>query len=78
MRNLECFKQVDQKDYIIWSDTGSHFRCAEFIHYLFKELADKGITVSFNLFCEKHGKNSRDHHFAVISNYLDKSRSLKS
>lgn len=40
------------------------------MHFLFVELAKLNINVSFNLFCEKHGKNSRDQHFSVISNFL--------
>ena len=35
-RKLDCFKEIDKKNYIIWTDTGSHFRCSEFLHYLFK------------------------------------------
>ncbi len=60
----------DKKKYIVWTDTGSHFRCAEFMHYLFVELANLGIEVSYNLFCEKHGKNSRDQHFSCVSQFV--------
>jgi mRNA interferase HigB len=34
--------------YIVWSDTGPHFRCAEFYHFLFNELAREKIKVDFN------------------------------
>ncbi len=61
---------MDKKKYIIWTDTGSHFRCGEFLHFLFVELAQLQINVSFNLFCEKHGKNSRDQHFSRVSQFL--------
>ena len=71
MRQLECFKALDKKKYIIWSDVGPHFRSGEFLHYLFRELALCQIEVSFNLFCEKHGKNSRDQHFSVVSNFIN-------
>ncbi len=61
---------LDKKKYIVWTDAGSHFRCCEFMHYLFTELANLSIQVSFNLFCEKHGKNSRDQHFSCVSNFI--------
>ena len=70
MQQLESFQKLDKKKYIIWTDTGNHFRCAEFMHFLFVELASLRIEVSFNLFCEKHGKNSRDQHFSVVSNFI--------
>ncbi len=40
------------------------------MHYLFVELANLGIEVSYNLFCEKHGKNSRDQHFSCVSQFV--------
>ena len=77
MRQLECFRELDRKKYIIWTDTGSHFRCAEFMHFLFKELAQLDIQVSFNLFCEKHGKNSRDQHFSNASYFIQQETMVK-
>ena len=47
------------------------------MHYLFKELAEDQIKVSFNFFCEKHGKNSRDQHFSVISNFIHQESMIK-
>jgi len=47
------------------------------MHYLFVELAEFGIQVSFNLFCEKHGKNSRDQHFSTISNFINQESMVK-
>ena len=47
------------------------------MHYLFVELASFGIEVSFNLFCEKHGKNSRDQHFSVVSNFIQQESFVK-
>lgn len=68
---------MDRKKYIVWTDTGTHFRNAEFMHYLFKELLEQHISVSFNLFCEKHGKNSRDLHFSAVSNFIFKESMVK-
>ncbi len=45
LRSNDFFKKIDQKKYIIWVDTGSHFRCGEFLHYLFNELALENIQV---------------------------------
>ena len=59
MRQLDIFKSVDRSTYKIFFDTGPYFRNAEFLHYLFKELASLKIKVSLNFFCEAHGKNSR-------------------
>ena len=47
------------------------------MHFLFVELARDGIEVSFNLFCEKHGKNSRDQHFSVVSNFIRQEAFIK-
>lgn len=58
LRKQEFFKNFFShiKKYFIWADTGSHFRCAEFYHYIFSELASENIMVNFNLFGEQHGK----------------------
>lgn len=47
------------------------------MHYLFNELAIEGIHVDYNIFCEKHGKNSRDQHFSIISNFIKQESHLK-
>ena len=70
LMKLDIFKKIQKKNWIIWSDCGTQFRCAEFNYFLFNELADQGISVSMNWFAEKHGKNMRDQHFSVISNIL--------
>ncbi|CAF1001538.1 unnamed protein product [Brachionus calyciflorus] len=70
LRGQEMFKKIDKKKYIIWTDAGTHFRCADFLHYLFNELANEEIIVQYNIFAEKHGKSSRDQHFSVISNFI--------
>ena len=38
---LPEFKSIDQPNYKIWTDCGTQFRSAEFIHFLFKELSTK-------------------------------------
>ncbi len=77
LRNLPCFRELDRNNYIVWCDTGSHFRCFEFLHYLFSELASSKIKVSLNYFCEKHGKNSRDQHFSTVSNFIEQESLVK-
>jgi hypothetical protein len=49
------FKAIDKENYVIWTDCGSQFRSAEFIYFLFNELAEKEKAVNLNYFCEKHG-----------------------
>ncbi|CAF0939039.1 unnamed protein product [Brachionus calyciflorus] len=70
LRKQEIFKKIEKKNYTIWTDAGTHFRCAEFLYYLFNELANEKIMVKYNIFGEKHGKNRRDQHFSVISNFV--------
>lgn len=74
---MDEFKAVEQKKYIVWTDTGTHFRCAELIHYLFDELAREQIRVCLNFFCEKHGKNGRDQHFSLVSNFIKQESLVK-
>ena len=57
LRSKVFFKKIDTKNYIIWADCGTHFRCKELAHYFFSELADQKIIVNCNFFGEKHGKN---------------------
>ena len=71
LRETAQFKAIEKDNYIIWSDCGGHFRCAEFISYLFDDLRlKKKIKIQMNFFAENHGKNSRDQHFSVVSNYV--------
>jgi hypothetical protein len=56
IRNLDIFRQIEKSNYIIYSDTAKQFRCEEICHFYMVELAQKGIRVSFNYFCEYHGK----------------------
>jgi hypothetical protein len=70
MRKQQFFKEIDKPSYIIWTDTGKHFRCAELAHYFLVELAEEKILVNWNFFVEKHGKNQRDQHFSVVSKYI--------
>ncbi|CAF0988080.1 unnamed protein product [Brachionus calyciflorus] len=77
LRELEEFKTVETNKYLVWTDTGTHFRWAELIYYLFKELADEKIQVCLNFFCEKHGKNGRDQHFSLVSNFIKQESLVK-
>ena len=70
LRQQEFFKKIEKKKLIIWSDTGPHFRCSEVVDYFMNQLSQEKISVSFNFFGDKHGKNSRDQHFSVVSNFL--------
>ncbi|CAF0729553.1 unnamed protein product [Brachionus calyciflorus] len=77
LRNQDAFKQIDQNKYIVWADTGTHFRCAEVLHYFFQELPQEGIKVCLKFFVEKHGKNSRDQHFLAVSNFIKQESMVK-
>ena len=70
MRNHDVFKRFKQKKYILWTDSGSNFRCAEFIRYLFDEVASEGFQICLNFFAECHGKSSRDAHFSIVDVFL--------
>ncbi|RNA44352.1 hypothetical protein BpHYR1_010334 [Brachionus plicatilis] len=61
-RNLDVFKKIERKKYIIWADTGTHFRCSELIDYLFQELSKENI---------KHEKNRSDQHFSALTNFVN-------
>lgn len=56
VRKHDIFKKYEKPNYIIFSDTAKQFRCEEVCHYYLIELASEGIRVSFNYFCEYHGK----------------------
>jgi hypothetical protein len=43
LREQQFFKDIEEKNYIIWSDTGKHFRNNEFLAYLLKELAEQDV-----------------------------------
>ncbi|RMZ94650.1 hypothetical protein BpHYR1_007679, partial [Brachionus plicatilis] len=75
--NLDVFKKIERKKYIIWADTGTHFRCSELIDYLFQELSKENIKVCLNFFVEKHGKNSRDQHFSAVTNFVNQESFVK-
>ena len=70
IRLKEFFKNIEKNRYIIWADTGSHFRNNELVHYFFTELAQSNIRVELNFFGDKHGKNQRDTHFSAITNFI--------
>ncbi|RNA12862.1 hypothetical protein BpHYR1_013257, partial [Brachionus plicatilis] len=77
LKNLDVFKKIERKKYIIWADTGTHFRCSELIDYLFQELSKENIKVCLNFFVEKHGKNSRDQHFTAVTNFVNQESFVK-
>ena len=71
LREQIPFKEIEKSNYIIWADCGPHFRCSEFVYFLFDELSKKEkLHINLNFFAERHGKNSRDQHFSVISSYV--------
>jgi hypothetical protein len=47
LREQQFFKDIERKEFIIWSDVGKHFRNNELMAYLMLELANEKI----------HGKN---------------------
>ena len=48
LRKQPFFREIDNnKDYIIWSDVGNHFRNRYLTGYLFKELKSIGIYGKF-------------------------------
>ena len=50
LRQQEFFKKIEKNNYIIWSDTGTHFRCNEVVTYLLIELAQLNIKGFFFFF----------------------------
>lgn len=59
----------------VWADTGSHFRSAEFAHFILVQLPEvyRNITPHLNFLVEKHGKNLRDQHFRCFRCYIRRS-----
>lgn len=70
LRQQSFFQEIEKKNYILWSDAGKHFKCAELTYYFLYELAAEKINVNLNFFAEKHGKNSRDEHFSHVALYI--------
>ncbi len=48
LRTQDCFKTFTQKKWIVWSDCGGHFRCAELMNYCFNVLAKEKIRICLN------------------------------
>jgi len=73
-KNIENIRLQDfsaeKKGLIVWTDTGTHFRCAELAYYLLAELKQERVPVNWNFFVEKHGKNQRDQHFSSITTFI--------
>jgi hypothetical protein len=54
-----------------WSDSGSHFRSAEVMHFFFNSLPSLYNKIFIlNFFAEYHGKNIVDSHFDVLSRWF--------
>jgi hypothetical protein len=61
------FKQV-----CFWSDSGKHFRSAEYMYYICCELSKfYNIQCFINFFAEYHGKNIVDSHFGILSHWFN-------
>ena len=56
LRQQEFFKKIDTKDYIIWCDTGKHFRNNEVMGFLFIELAKQQIHGTLFVFLNSQKK----------------------
>ena len=52
MRERSWFERIDQKEYIVWTDCGKHFRNKTLVGYLLCELAKvngiHGMPINFN------------------------------
>ena len=44
LREQQFFKEIDKKDYIIWTDCGNHFRSSMVIDYFLRELKEENIS----------------------------------
>ena len=67
-RGLEQFKKIEKPRYIVFTDTAKSFRCDEVLYYFLIELENIGIKISYNFFCEYHGKVG---HFCEIIKSLN-------
>jgi hypothetical protein len=70
---MSQFKQV-----CFWSDSGKHFRSAEYMHYILCELQNQyQIQCFVNFFTEYHGKSAVDGHFGVLSHWFAEGESVQ-
>lgn len=55
-----------------WLDYGNHFRSAEMLYFIFREIMDEQFffSIKMNYFTEYHGKNMVDGHFGVLTSWL--------
>ena len=61
-----------------WSDSGSHFRSAELMHFIFNYLPSIYNKKFFlNYFVEYHGKNIVDSHFGILSKWFKEGESIQ-
>lgn len=58
LRTIDRFREIERKrkKYIIFTDTARQFRCEELNYFYLHELKQDDVMVSFNYFCECHGK----------------------
>jgi hypothetical protein len=69
---MPAFQEVDENEWVVFTDCGRQFRCAEFIYFLFNTMSKRGKLVNLNFHAEAHGKGLRDQHFSVVSKALEK------
>lgn len=54
----------------IWTDCGPHFRCKEFLYFLYHDTCARFKEVEWNLFEVHHGKTEVDGHFGQLARWL--------
>ena len=73
MTFISQFEQV-----CFWSDSGKHFRSAEYMHYILCELSNfYQIQCFINFFTEYHGKNAVDGHFGILTHWFNEGESVQ-
>ena len=82
---IECIEKLFKMSFItsfkqvcFWSDSGKHFRSAEYMHYICCQLSNLyKIQCFVNFFTEYHGKNAVDGHFGVLSRWFIEGKSIQ-
>jgi hypothetical protein len=73
MTFMSQFKQV-----CFWSDSGKHFRSAEYMYYILYRLSNfYQIQCFINFFAEYHGKNAVDGHFGILTHWFNEGESVQ-
>jgi hypothetical protein len=71
IRNIVLKYCPDKPNILLWSDSGPHFKCKDFMYFALHELPVKhNKKVQLNTFMEKHGKNGVDGFFSLIGRWL--------